>query len=71
MKKRIVVLAFKEDTEREYIYPSVPELIREQGENIGITRNALWNALSKNNGVYENKVCRICYRNNSAITTWE
>lgn len=69
MKKKIVVLVLKNEPEKEYIYPSVPELMKAH-KGIGITIHSLWNALAKK-GEYENKVCSIRYRNNDSTEAWK
>jgi hypothetical protein len=60
-RKRVVVLEFK-NRNSSYVYNTCPELVVEQGKRIGVTLNALWNALAKNNGAYENERCKIYYR---------
>lgn len=60
-RKRVVVLEFK-NKKTNYVYNTCPELVVEQGKRIGVTLNALWNALAKNNGAYENERCKIYYR---------
>lgn len=60
-RKRVVVLEFK-NRKSSYFYNTCPELVVEQGKRIGVTLNALWNALAKNNGAYENERCKIYYR---------
>lgn len=60
-RKRVVLLEFK-NRKSSYVYNTCPELVVEQGERIGVTLNALWNALAKNNGAYENERCKIYYR---------
>lgn len=59
-RKRVVVLEFKKKT--NYVYNTCPELVVAQGKRIGVTLNALWNALAKNDGIYENERCKIYYR---------
>lgn len=44
------------------IYKSVVELVRKEGQCIGIGLQSLWNALSRGDGKYENRHCRIQYR---------
>lgn len=60
-RKRVVLLEFK-NRKSSYVYNTCPELVVEQGKRIGVTLNALWNALAKNNGAYENERCKIYYR---------
>lgn len=60
-RKRVVVLEFK-NRKSSYVYNTCPELVVEQGKRIGVALNALWNALAKNNGAYENERCKIYYR---------
>ncbi|MBQ5478156.1 MAG: hypothetical protein IIT64_10205 [Bacteroidaceae bacterium] len=59
--KRVVLLEWKE-TNVAQVFKSVSDLVRHEGMAIGIGKGALWNALSKNGGKYENKVCRIQYK---------
>lgn len=60
-RKRVVVLGFK-NKKTNYVYNTCPELVVAHGKKIGVTLNALWNALAKNDGVYENERCKIYYR---------
>lgn len=60
-RKRVVVLEFK-NKKTNYVYNTCPELVVAHGKKIGVTLNALWNALAKNNGAYENERCKIYYR---------
>lgn len=60
-RKRVVMLEFK-NKKTNYVYNTCPELVVAQGKRIGVTLNALWNALAKNNGAYENERCKIYYR---------
>lgn len=60
-RKRVVVIEFK-NKKTNYVYNTCPELVVAQGKRIGVTLNALWNALAKNNGAYENERCKIYYR---------
>lgn len=61
-RKRIVVLELKKEKET-LVYSTCAELAVANGKNkIGIELGALWNALSKNDGVYENDLCKIYYR---------
>lgn len=60
-RKRVVVLEFK-NKKTNYVYNTCPELVVAQGKRIGVTLNALWNALAKNDGTYENERCKIYYR---------
>ena len=56
---RVVVLE-KKDSNELTISKSVAGLLRKN--DIGICLNALYNALSKGKGVYENKKVRIYYK---------
>lgn len=60
-RKRVVVLEFK-NKKKNYVYNTCPELVVAHGKKIGVTLNALWNALAKNDGIYENERCKIYYR---------
>lgn len=61
-QKRVVVLSYKA-TKKIFIYNTCAELaVANDKSKIGISLGALWNALSKNNGVYENNICKIYYR---------
>lgn len=73
LRKRIVVLEFK-DKDAIYTYNTCAELAVANNKNkIGIEIGALWNALAKNNGVYENDLCKIYYRKieNNNNTEWK
>lgn len=62
MSKRLVILHDKASGE-ETPFPSVATLVRKMGEeSIGIGEGALYNALSKNGGWYENKNIRVFYK---------
>ena len=72
-RKRIVVLEFKKEKET-HVYSTCAELVMANGKDkIGIELGALWNALAKNNGIYENDLCKIYYRKieNSNNTEWK
>lgn len=60
-RKRVVVLELK-NKKTNYVYNTCPELVVAHGKKIGVTLNALWNALAKNDGIYENERCKIYYR---------
>lgn len=60
-RKRVVVLELK-NKKKNYVYNTCPELVVAHGKKIGVTLNALWNALAKNDGIYENERCKIYYR---------
>lgn len=61
MKGKLVFLKMKGDRGGKY-YPSVSALCKENGkETINIGLNALWNALSKNGGVFTNRFCSVKY----------
>lgn len=71
--KRVIVLQIK-DTKEEKTYSTCPELVvANDKERIGVGLGALWNALAKNNGFYENKKCKVFYRKiaNKQQTEWE
>lgn len=72
MKKRIVILTNKK-TGQNTPFPSVISLVRTTGKEIlGIGANALYNALSLHNGVWENTHHKVSYRNvNEQPQTWE
>lgn len=45
------------------VYTSSFQLVSQNGKGVlGIGRGAIMNALSKNNGVFENAKCKIYYR---------
>lgn len=63
--KKVVVLEYKNEPDSDrnpVVYRSVSELARKEGRRIGIGLNSLWNALSRGKGAYENRVCRIQYK---------
>jgi hypothetical protein len=60
--KRVVILEMKAGPPKMNVYPNCPELVLDNGKQIGITLNSLWNALSKGKGIYENKKCKIYYK---------
>lgn len=72
MNRRIVILHNKE-TGEETPFPTVARLIRKTDkESIGIGPGALYNALSQNDGWYENKKIRIYYKRiETKPETWE
>lgn len=59
---RVVILTWKESEKPVEVYKRVTDLVRRNYQEIGICIGALWNAMSKNGGVYENKKCRIEYK---------
>lgn len=59
--KRVVVVQLKGKKPEPFL--TCPEIyLRYDKNKIGISLNALWNALAKD-GCYENKKCKISYRN--------
>ena len=72
MNKRIIILHDKA-TGEETPFPSVARLVRKVGkESIGIGEGALYNALCKNKGWYENAKVRVYYkRTEIEPKTWE
>lgn len=61
-RKRVVVLQFKPKKD-VFVYNTCLELVNANNKNkIGVSLNTLWNALAKNDGVYENNLCKIYYR---------
>lgn len=63
-RKRVVVLQYKGKGKKAiFTYNTCAELAVENNKDkIGVSLNALWNALSKNDGVFENEKCKIYYR---------
>lgn len=62
MIKRYVRVRVK-DTGRCYSFNTIVKMYSKLGEGtVGVSRNALWNALSKGFGKYENNNVRIEYR---------
>ncbi len=60
--KKIVILKNKQ-TGEETPFPSVANLVRQTDKALlGIGKGALWNALSRNNGHYENPRITVQYR---------
>ena len=54
MVKKVVIVKLKK-TKKEEVFLTCPEIyLKHSKEELGICLNALWNALSKNNGRYEN-----------------
>lgn len=74
MVKKVVIVKFKK-TKKEEVFLTCPEIyLKHNKEELGICLNALWNALSKNNGRYENRYCVVYYRNNDKslkIVIWD
>ena len=64
--KRVVIFSWKDDREPMQVFRSAADLVRQHGKEIGICLEALWNALSKGKGVYENKKCRVEYKDINA-----
>lgn len=62
MSKRYIQVTLK-DTGTVRVFPTIVKMYAKLGEeNIGVTRNSLWNALSKQEGKYENKKVKIEYK---------
>ena len=60
--KKIVIL-YNKHTGEETPFSSVSRLVRETSKEIlGIGLGALYNALSQNNGEYENARVKVCYK---------
>lgn len=61
MMKRVVRLKIRE-TNEIYTYPSITELVRRNGEDIlGISLQALYNAMSNNKGKWESSKYQVYY----------
>ncbi len=60
-KKQIVVLERK-GYETEYFGTCVELVVKHGKDEIGVGLGALWNALCKNGGMYQNKQCKIYYK---------
>lgn len=60
--RRVVVLEMKAPKKSTRLYKSCPELVSHNKDDIGIGLGALWNALYKGHGFYENKKCKIYYK---------
>lgn len=56
--KRVIILNWKDGRAPISIYKNAVELVK-RNPTVGVCIGALWNALSKGNGRYENKVCII------------
>ena len=70
--KRVVVLQYKHK-KAIFAYNTCAELaVANDKSKIGVSLGALWNALAKNDGVYENELCKIYYRKieNNNNTEW-
>lgn len=62
MLKKYTLIRIKK-TDKVYLFPTITKMYTLLGEEaIGITRNSLWNALSKNDGKYENAKVKIVYK---------
>ena len=62
MIKRYVQVTIK-STNQVRQFPTITEMYAKLGEKtIGVTRNSLWNALSKSNGRFENGKVKVEYR---------
>lgn len=71
--KRVVVLERKDmDCKKEYFGTCVELAVKHGKEDIGVGLGAIWNALSKNGGRFENKKCSIYYQPTKKIKriTW-
>lgn len=61
--KRVVILELKTNPVKTGVYRSCMDLVLNNKEAVGICVGALWNALCKGGGYYENKRCKVYYRN--------
>lgn len=62
MKKRYIQVTLK-GTNDVRIFPTITKMYTLLGEEtIGVTRNSLWNALSKFEGKYENNKVKVEYK---------
>ena len=62
MIKRYVQVTIK-STKQVHQFPTITEMYAKLGEKaIGVTRNSLWNALSKSNGRFENGKVKVEYK---------
>lgn len=70
MIKRYILVTIKA-TGRKIIFPTVTKMYSRLGEhNIGVTRNSLWNALSKDGGKFENRKVKVEYKETKR-TVWK
>lgn len=70
MNKRYIQVTLK-DTGKVRIFPTIVKMYAKLGESaVGVTRNSLWNALSKQEGKYENKKVKIEYKE-TAYRVWK
>lgn len=60
--KRVAILTWKDEEGRVEVYKTLADLVRKNREEVGICIGALWNAMSKGGGIYENKKCKIEYK---------
>lgn len=59
MKKKYVLFTDKKSGEKRK-FATIVQMYKELGEKkIGITKNSLWNAWSKNLGIYENERIKV------------
>ncbi len=62
MLKKYILVQIK-TTGEVRIFPTITQMYTLLGEEaIGITKNSLWNALSKKNGKYENSRVKVAYK---------
>lgn len=66
MNKRYVSVHIK-STGHIRVFPTITKMFSTLGEeNIGVTRNSLWNALSAHGGKYENDKVKVEYKERKA-----
>lgn len=62
MLKKYILVRIK-STKEVRIFPTITKMYAMLGEEaIGITKNSLWNALSRKDGEYENSKVKVAYK---------
>lgn len=62
MMRRVVVLEMKTTPPQVEVFRTCTDMVSKYRDTLGVCIGALWNALSKGKGYYENKRCKVYYR---------
>ncbi len=62
MIKKVVLLTLKSTGEQQ-VYKTITDMYKDDAqERLAISMQAMYNALSKGNGIYENKIIKVEYK---------
>lgn len=60
--RRVVILELKTIPPQIEVFRTCTDMIAKHKDSLGVCIGALWNALCKGGGYYENKKCKVYYK---------